>query len=81
MSDNVDVDFAIYHSGKFLILDGITFSYDGGETFNDEHSCISDGYNKVLKGMVIAKMLLNDIRRNPTMKPKAMQAAIEEKYN
>uniref|UniRef100_A0A1J3G2U0 MULE transposase domain-containing protein n=1 Tax=Noccaea caerulescens TaxID=107243 RepID=A0A1J3G2U0_NOCCA len=70
-----DCEFIIYCSfensaGKYLI-----------KTFNNVHSCIRDGCNKVIKGRIIAKLFLNEIRRDPTMKPKAMQAALEEKHN
>ena len=30
---------------------------------------------------VIAKLIVNDIRNQPAMKPKAIQAKIEERYN
>ena len=51
------------------------------KTFNDEHACTKDGYSKVLKSRVIANMFLNDVRKDPSYKPKAMQEAIEDHYN
>ena len=33
--------------------------------FYDEHSCITDGYSEVVKDGIIAKLFLNDIRKNP----------------
>ncbi|EOA21227.1 hypothetical protein CARUB_v10001576mg [Capsella rubella] len=50
------------------------------KTFNDVHACTTDGFCKVLKSGIIAQLFLNDIRRDPTLKPKAMQQAIEERY-
>ncbi|XP_010497231.1 PREDICTED: uncharacterized protein LOC104774293, partial [Camelina sativa] len=47
----------------------------------DEHSCIKDGFSKVVKDGIIAKLLLNDIRKDPTYKPKTMQDTLEERYN
>lgn len=43
------------------------------KTFEDEHSCIPDGCSRVVKGRMIAKLLLNNIRREPTLMPKVMQ--------
>ncbi|XP_020877679.1 uncharacterized protein LOC110227541 isoform X2 [Arabidopsis lyrata subsp. lyrata] len=51
------------------------------KTFHDEHSCIPDGYSKVLKDGVIAKLFLDDIRKNPLMKPKELQERVEERYH
>ncbi|CAG7869827.1 unnamed protein product, partial [Brassica rapa] len=46
----------------------------------EEHSCIPDGYSQVVRDRIIAKLFLNEIRRDPTLKPKVMQERLEEKY-
>ncbi|XP_024013207.1 uncharacterized protein LOC112087530 [Eutrema salsugineum] len=51
------------------------------KTFDDEHTCMKDGHSKVIKDGVIARLFLNDIKRDPTYKPSAMQDAFEDKYN
>ncbi|XP_013594587.1 PREDICTED: uncharacterized protein LOC106302671 [Brassica oleracea var. oleracea] len=50
------------------------------KTFQEEHSCIPDGYSQVVRDRIIAKLFLNEIRRDPTLKPKVMQERLEEKY-
>ena len=70
-----DCKFRIYCSiqkrvGKFVVM-----------TCNDQQSCIPNGYSKVLKDGVIAKLLLDDIRKYSTTKPKAIQETIEDRYN
>ena len=73
-TENQSCPFRIYCSfekslGMYLI-----------KTFEDEHSCIPDGYCTVIRGRIIAKLALNKIRKDPKLKPKAMQAKMEEKY-
>ncbi|KAL0644299.1 hypothetical protein Bca4012_042589 [Brassica carinata] len=48
---------------------------------NDEHSCDKDGFTKVVKDGVIAKLFLNDFRRNPDLMPQAMQQTLEDRYD
>ncbi|XP_010463024.1 PREDICTED: uncharacterized protein LOC104743671 [Camelina sativa] len=50
------------------------------KTCNDVHACTKDGFSKVIKSGVLAQLFLNDIRKDPTFKAKAMQDAIEERY-
>ncbi|XP_018468839.2 uncharacterized protein LOC108840512 [Raphanus sativus] len=74
-TENQSCPFRIYCSfekslGMYLI-----------KTFEDEHSCIPDGYSTAIRDHIIAKLSLNEIRRDPKLKPKAMQAKMEEKYN
>ena len=69
-----DCKFRIYCSiqnrvGKYVVM-----------TCNDEHSCILNGSTKVLKDGVIAKLLLDDIRKYPSYKPKAMQELVEDRF-
>ncbi|XP_018444097.1 uncharacterized protein LOC108816034 [Raphanus sativus] len=49
--------------------------------YNDEHSCTKDGFSKVVKDGIIAKLFLNDIRRDPDFRPQAMQESLEERYD
>lgn len=49
--------------------------------YNDEHSCTKDGFSKVVKDGIIAKLFLNDITRNPDFMPQAMQEILEERYD
>ncbi|XP_024014814.1 uncharacterized protein LOC112088710 [Eutrema salsugineum] len=51
------------------------------KTFVKEHTCMKDGHSKVIKDGVIAKLFLNDIKKNPDYRPSDMQDAFEEKYN
>ena len=59
--------FRIYSSiakqiGKYLV-----------KRIYDEQSCITDGYRKVVKDGIIAKLFLNDIKKNQLLKPKELQ--------
>lgn len=49
--------------------------------FHDEHTCNKDGRCRLLSEGVIAKLILNDIMNQPSMKPKAIRAQIEGCYN
>lgn len=51
------------------------------KTFQDEHSCTADGYSKIIKEGVIAKMFMDDIRSDPDFRPKTMQTQIQQRYN
>ncbi|XP_010436569.1 PREDICTED: uncharacterized protein LOC104720348 [Camelina sativa] len=67
-------NFKIYCSyedkiGKYMV-----------KTCNDVHACTKDGFSKVIKSGVLAQLFLNDIRKDPTFKAKAMQDAVEERY-
>ncbi|XP_024011246.1 uncharacterized protein LOC112086517 [Eutrema salsugineum] len=51
------------------------------KTCDIEHTCMKDGHSKVIKDGVIARLFLNDIKRNPDYRPSDMQDAFENKYN
>ncbi|KAL0719454.1 hypothetical protein Bca4012_068778 [Brassica carinata] len=51
------------------------------KTFQEEHTCTKDGRCRLMSEGVIAKLIVNEIRNQPAMKPKAIQAKIEERYN
>ena len=46
------------------------------KTFTEKHSCVFDGYFKLLKACVIAKMFMEDIRTDPEFKPRTIQDEI-----
>jgi len=46
------------------------------KTFTEKHSCVFDGYFKLLKACVIAKMFMEDIRTDPEFKPRTLQDEI-----
>lgn len=43
------------------------------KTVEDEHSCINDGYSKILKSKVIANLFLDDVRFDPEFIVRTMQ--------
>lgn len=74
-SEKCEVKCSLGRTCKFRIYSSIQESIGKYvvKTFYDEHSCIPDGYCKVVKDGIIAKLFLNDIRKNPLLKPKELQ--------
>ncbi|XP_056849556.1 uncharacterized protein LOC108824591 isoform X2 [Raphanus sativus] len=51
------------------------------KSYQEEHFCTKDGYCKLLTDSVIGKLLINDVRHDNTLMPRAIQDLIQERYN
>lgn len=51
------------------------------KVFNDDHSCLTTGYSKIITQEVIARLFVNDIRENPKLMPKKIQEEIQKRWN
>ncbi|XP_010496057.1 PREDICTED: uncharacterized protein LOC104773177 [Camelina sativa] len=51
------------------------------KTFEDDHNCTPDGYCRLLKSAVVAKMFMDEIRSNLDYSPKAIQYEVQKRFN
>lgn len=51
------------------------------KSYQEEHFCTKDGYCKLLTDSVIGKLLINDVRHDNTLMPRAIQDLTQERYN
>ncbi|KAJ0238436.1 MULE transposase domain-containing protein [Hirschfeldia incana] len=51
------------------------------KSFQEEHSCTKDGYCRLLTDSVIGSLLINEVRHDNALMPRAIQDIIQERYN